>query len=227
MAWASTAAAISALRALIFDGPSDKLCSNKKLIGVIDGSNVIFKTFEYRRVTDFSSNATVFPLGIFKNGTPIAYTQVQSDDLPTGTVKLAATQTPSNRDSITATYYYQWYTDTELDTFLQTASSWTAYGTTYINIPDGLNPAVLDFAAREAYRMAAMKYTTRMREIYQLEDAPDENTMKTIQGFQTMAKDFLDSAQTLRDDFYKRQGQAEAPLFGFALGRVSDPTPRR
>ena len=228
MGWSSTAVAISSLRDVLLDNVTDKLASNKKVIGVIDGSNLTFKTFEYRRVTDFTTNAgSTFPLGVYKDGTQIALNKITVDDISSGTFKIDVSVVPSGRSSITATYYYQWFLDSELDTWLQNASTWMGLGSTYINIPDGLNASALDFAAREAYRAAAMKYMIRMREVYQLEDAPDESTMKQVDAFRSMAKDYMDSSQQLRKQYYQRQDQFESPLFGFSLGQVTDPTPRR
>lgn len=227
MSWVDSPTAIQALRAILFDGVTDKICSMKKVFGVLDQVNVVFKTFEYRRVQDFSSPTA--PFGLFKNGTAIAPSDIQSDDPATGTIvlQIAYVATLSTRDSITATYNYQWFTDAELDVFMQNASTWLGFSPTYINIPDGLNASALRFAAQEAYLMAAMKYSTRMSETYKLEDAPDETILKSVEAFKEMADSFEDKAKSMRDDFYTRQGQSLSPLFGFSLGRVRDPVPRR
>jgi len=228
MSWASTAAAITALRTLIKDNPTDKLCSMKQVIGTVDGSNLIFKTFEYRRVTDFTTNPTPFPLGVYKNGAALdPATDITADDTDSGTFQIDVSVVPSNRDSIRATYYYQWFTDTELDEFLQNASTWLGLGATYINLPDGLNASALRFAAQEAYLAAAMKYSTRASEVYKTEDAPSEDILKSMTAFKDMADSFMENAKDLRDDYYTRQGQSLSPLYGFSLGQVSDPTPRR
>jgi hypothetical protein len=197
----------------------------KKILGVVDGINTIFKTFEYRRVTNFTT--ATFPLGLYLNGTAIPLGNIIQDDLESGTFQLQAPSLPSNTSKLTGTYYYKWFDDSELDQFLQNASSWLGYGTSYVNLDDGLNAAALRFAAQEAYEKAAAKYSTRASQVFQLEDAPTEDIMKSIEAFKEMSEGFLEKAETMRDDFYKRQGQPLAPLFGFALGRVTDPTPRR
>lgn len=225
MAWASTAVAITALRSLIKDNPTDKLCSTKSVIGETNGTNKIFKTFEYRRLTDFSSSGTGFPLGIYLNGNQLSSSGVTIDDLPSGTFQM--TTPPNDRDSVRATYYYQWFVDSELDSFLQNASQWLGYGASYANMADGLNASALRFAAQEAYLAAAMKYSTRMSEVYKLEDAPSEEILKALAAFKDMADSFMDSAVKLRDDYYTRQGQSLSPLFNLSTGQVTDPTPRR
>lgn len=220
MGWASQSDAILALRSLIFDGPTDKIAAMKEVVGVKDGTNLTFKTFEYRRVTDLTTAS--FPLGIYKNG---ALVNATVDDLPSGAFQVAVA--PIQRDTFVASYYYQWFLDSELDGFLQTASNWLGLGALYQNIPDGLNPALLDYSARESYRTAAMKTSIKLSQTYKMEDAPSEDIKNTVQVWQSMAKDFLDSATTQRKSYYSRQDQFEAPLFGFSLGRVKDPTPRR
>lgn len=225
MGWADTATAILALRNLIHDGPTDKRAVNKKVLGVQDGVNTIFTTFEGRRVGDFQHPG--FPLGVYVNGAVVPGNKVTADDPLSGVFQLDTSVLPGNRQPLTATYYYQWFLDTELGQFLTDASKWLGLGPTYINVPDGLVPACLRFAAQEAYEKAAMRYSTRMSEVFQLEDAPKEEILKSIEAFKEMAKDFMSKAETMRDDFYERQGQAKAPNFGFALGGVVDPVPRR
>lgn len=225
MAWLDQATAISSLRQMIYDGPTDKICANKKVLGVTDGINSIFKTFEFRRITDFSE--AEFPLGIFLKGVAIDTGLVVQDDLASGIFQLSGDAIPTNRDSLTASYYYQWFVDAELTTFMQNATTWLGFSSNFQNIPDGLNAAALRFAAKESYSAAAMKYSSRMAEVYQLEDSPVEDINKSVQAMQSMADNFMDEATRLRDDYYTRQGQSLAPNFSFSLGRVTDPTPRR
>lgn len=226
MAWPDIATAVSALRNIIFDGPTDKRAVNKKVLGVVDGVNVTFTTFEYRRVGAFTS--PTFPLpGVYVNGVLVPGNKVTNDDPASGVFQLDPSVLPTNRQPLTASYYYQWFLDAELEQFLGDASRWLGLGNTYINLPDGLNAAALRFAAQEAYEKAAMKYSTRMSEVYQLEDAPSEDILKSIEAFKEMADSFMEKAETMRDDYYTRQGQSLAPNFGFALGRVRDPVPRR
>jgi|SRR5271166_375333 len=228
-AWPTPAAAIVALRNILYDGPQDKLAAQKKVFGTVDGVNTIFKTFEYRRLTDFT--LAQFPLGVFLNGAQIDSSEIDQDDTGSGTfiidISAFPAGLPQSRTSITASYYYQWFVDAELDQFLQDASNWLGQGSTYINLPGGLGPVALRFAAQEAYEALASKYSVRIAQTYQLEDAPSEDILKSIQAFKEMSEGFLAKAETMRNDFYTRQGQSLAPNFNFQLGRVWDPTPRR
>ena len=230
MGWIDTPTATTALRSLVNDGPADKLCQSKKLVGVQDGVNLTFKTFEFRRVGTFVGPIPVaFPQGVYKNGALLNARDIKVDDPASGVFMLRGTGTgtaPQPRDLFTATYYYQWFTDAELQSFLSNASNWLSLGSNYLTIPDGLNASALDFAARECYRKAAVKFTQRMSEVYKTEDAP-EGVQDMIDTWRSLAKDFMASAEKMRDDFYSRAGQANQPLFGFGLGRVTDPVPRR
>jgi hypothetical protein len=214
-----------ALRQAISDGPEDKYCDQKKCFGKTNGSNLQFKTFEFRRVTNFTT--ATWPLGVFINGVLQPASIVNEDDVDSGNFLLQSIDAPADGTVVEASYYYQWFTDSELDQFLQNASNWLQFGSTYANVPDGLNMALLNFASKEAYLKAAMKYSVRQAATYKLEDAPSEDILKSIQAFQQMAKDFAATAETMRNDYYTRSGAALAPNFGFATGNVRDPVPRR
>ncbi len=225
MGWLTTSAAWTSLRSILKDNPKDKICSTKAVLGEVNGQNLIFKTFEYRRLTDFTDNGLAFPEGLYLNGNRLSSTAVTADDTDSGAFQMVSAL--DDRDSLRATYYYHWFTDSELDSFLINASNWLGLGPTYINVPDGLTASLLRFAAQEAYLAAAAKYSVRMSEVYKLEDAPSEEILKALEAFREMAKEFMESAKDLRDDYYERQGQPLAPNFGFSLGSVVDPTPRR
>lgn len=225
MTWLSTAAAQQNLQELISDGPTDKYCDQKKVFGQVNGTNLQFKTFEFRRATNFTSST--WPLGVYVNGVPVSNANIQQDDIASGNFQFASGQAPADGSVVTASYYYQWFLSTELDQFLQNASTWLQLGATYINIPDGLNAAALRFAAQECYLKAAMKYSVRAAQTYKLEDVPNEDVLKAVSAFQAMAKDYMASAEKMRDDYYTRSGAALAPNSAIATGSVVDPVPRR
>lgn len=229
MGFPNTSTAITALRELVKDNLTDKLAFNKQLVSpAVDGVNLIFKSFEQRRLTNFTQSASfAFPLGVYINGTNIGFGKVTNDDIESGILALDASVVPNNRDSVRATYYYQWFIDSELDQFFQNASNWLTLGPIYINVPDGLNIALLRFAAQEAYTAVAAKYMVRMSQVYKMEDAPNEDVLKSIQGFKDLASSFMKDATQLRDDYYTRAGQSLQPLFSLGLGGVRDPVPRR
>lgn len=203
--------ALDDLRNRLNDGPTDKLRFLKKLIGQVDGSNKLFKSFEFRRVTDFSASGTVAPLGVYVNE---AIVPVSGDNPEIGVVELASA--PAARDTVQGVYYVQWFKDSELTFFLQEASQWLGGGSDFSTVAPGLRPAALEYAACEAYKKLANKFVENQSDTYRFEDSPDPNKQSMVDTYMKMADGCLDQANKLRDDFYGRQGQANAPLTGVA-----------
>lgn len=221
MTWST---ALSDLRVQLSDGPIDKLCAFKKVFGIQNGKNRIFKTFEQRRVTDFSSSGTIYPLGVYKNGDVMATSAISADDLTSGYFTVVTDQAPVDSDVWVATYYSQWFTDAELTGFLQRASEWLGFGATYSQISDAFKTAALKYACHEAYQKLAVRAATSTTDGYRLEDTPDEKRTDAIRAYQSAAKAFLDAAFKTRDDVYERGGQAKAPRFGTISGNIKNPT---
>lgn len=212
--------AASDLRTLISDGPNDHYVYRKKCFGPCDGSNRSFKSFEPRRVTDFTTS--VAPLQVYKGSTAVTVT---TDYTTQG--EFVLTTAPVDGDVITASYYYQWFVDAELVTFLTSAAEWIGSGPLYDNIPEGLRPAAKYYAAQEAMHKLAVRFAERMSEMYLLEDAPDPKVVGVADSFRKLAADYKAKSETLRKQFYSRQDQAEAPLFGNNWGSVPEITPSR
>jgi hypothetical protein len=226
MAWTT---AVDDLRTKISDGPTDKLRALKRVIGQADGSNAIFKTLEYRRITDFTTVDETGPLGLYINGErfgPLAV-PIDYDDLSSGFFKFAPLGVPISGAVIEATYYVQWFLDAELESFLRLGANWLGLGDNYSGIAQGLRPAALFYAASESYSKLASRFSEHMSETYRLEDMPDVKRMEIIAAWKAAAKESMDAAMQARDDFYRRQGQSLAPLFGTARGAVRNVEPSR
>lgn len=212
--------AVTDLRTLLSDVPIDRLGYRKMVFGRLDGLNTVFKTFEVRRTTDFTT-ATA-PEGVYVDGIQVGVT---TDDTQTGEFNLASA--PSDGQRIEATYYSQWYFDTELQVFLKNAMQWLGFGDDYTQIPDGLQPAALYYAAQEAMHKMAVRWMTRMSQMYQVSDAPTNELTNQINVLKELAKEYREKSNELRENFYQRNDQALAPLFGMVIGRVKEPTPPR
>lgn len=208
------------LRVLLSDGPTDKLCSQKTIFGKRDGINTLFKTFERRRIGTLVGAA--LPFGIFVNG---ALVTVATDFPDSGDFILSAA--PATTASLVGSYYHQWWTDAELTLFLKNATQWLGYGSDPANIPDGLQPAAMHYAGQEAYSKLALWWALRISETYKVEDRPAKSTVEAQKTFLDMAKEFRSRSNELRKQYYTRQDQAEAPLFGVNAGSVRDSVPRR
>ena len=113
MTWTT---ARSELRTLLSDNTNDKPRNRKPILDKQDGVNQTFTTFETRRITDFTLATTGFE-GVFVNGSRATVT---ADDLIAGQFTLAVA--PADTDTVEASYYLQWFLDSELDTFLKSAA---------------------------------------------------------------------------------------------------------
>jgi hypothetical protein len=208
------------MRILLSDGDTDKLRHRKRCLGDINGENLVFKTFEPRRVQSFEDSEE--PVGVYVDG---VLASVSADNIEIGEFTLSAA--PEDGSVVEATYYYRWFNDAEIQSFLVTASKWLGQGATYANLADGLQPAACHYAASKAYQKLAIKWAEHLSSTFRLADGPDPESRKVQDPYGELAKSFLKQAETLRDDFYKRQGQSLAPLFGRVLGGVRDVPPNR
>jgi hypothetical protein len=215
------------LRTFLHDGATDKIAKRKPVFGPQDGTNKVFETFEIRRVTDFS---TITPggttgVGVFVNG---VIAKVDTDDLVVGEFALhtAPVQTPT-ADSLVASYYYQWFLDTELDVFLENASRWLGQANDITQTPIGLQTAALNFAAAEALRKVAERWSERWSQIYNLEDNPSDMNKGPVDNWMKLAAAYEKSAKEQRAGFYTRQDQPLAPNFSISPGRIPAVTPKR
>jgi hypothetical protein len=208
------------LRTLASDGPQDRIRYRTKVFGNQDGVNVTFKTFEQRRVTNFTTPTA--PVGIYLNGVLQTCTL---DDIITGEFQVPVA--PQNSDTLEATYYYQWFFDAELQTFLKNSAQSLIASADPTQIIDGLQPAALHYATAEAYEKMAARWAERASEVYQLQDAPVRGTEGPVKSFLALASAYTAKADKLRDDYYERQGMALSPNFISLSGNVGAITPCR
>lgn len=208
------------LRRTLNDGPTDKLRHRKRVFGQVNGTNKTFKSLEFRRITDLST--AVAPMGVYVNN---AIAAVTSDAPEIGEFEL--TTAPSEGDIVEATYYVQYFLDTELSGFLTDANEWLGDGLDYTLITEGLRPASLQYASYLGYQKLAMRFHENMSETYRLEDSPENKNIEYLNWLNSMAEGFLKRAKTLRENFYARNDQASAPLFGVAVGAVRRNVPNR
>lgn len=215
------------LRLLLNDGPADKIRAFKRVFGDVNGTNTRFKTYEFRRVTDFSTVADSSPLGVYVNGVKIPAASIASDLPETGFFSLTAPSVPSAGAVVEATYYVQFFLDAELDGFLRLASNWLGFADSFQNVPQGLRPSAAHYAAGEAYQKLAMRFAEHSSETYRLEDMPDDRRMEIVAQYKAAAADAKTQATTLRDQNYTRQGQSLSPLFGVYSPSVRNVAPNR
>ena len=224
---------ISDLRTILNDNSNDCLRSRKKVFGTVDGTNLTFKTFEFRRITNFHDVlSSIVPLGVYVNGVAVPVANIASDDIETGTFVFATGHAPTPATGlqgtvVQATYYIQQFLDTELTSFLSRATQSLQLGNNMFLVDPQLQDAVLNYAASEALKKLAMKYTMRASDTFLLEDSPKKEALEISDSYNRLAATYLKNAFQIRDAYYTRAGQTLAPNFVNNFGRVGAVTPRR
>ena len=214
------ATAISDLRTQLSDGPTDRYSSKKRCFGEVNGSNLTFRSFEFRRITNFQAATSGFPLGVYVNGSYIPATGFSADYPGTGEFTLTSDNVPVDGQVVEASYYSQWFIDNELDGFLQTSSNWLTSSNVYANLPQGLWPCALKYACAEAYLKMAVRWRTFLSEMYRVEDEPNKPGQGPADSYVKMSQAFRKEALMARDEYYTRQGRPLQPLYGSMIGNV-------
>lgn len=217
MSWTE---ALSDLRTLLSDHSTDKLRHRKSVFGTVDGTNKRFKTYEYRRVTNFVSD--VEPLGVFVDGN---LASIVCDIPVVGEFVLVTA--PTSGQTVEASYYSQWFIDSELEVFLKDATNWIGTVTEYQGIPQGLRPAALKYAEGEAYQKLAMKYTEWYSQMYRLEDQQAKERDAIIKSYMDASEASFERARENRKSYYERQDQGLAPRSKSIAGAIPVVQPRR
>lgn len=206
--------AVLELRQMLSDTAFNKKASKKKLIGDINADNTQFITYDKRLLED--------TVEVFVNDLAVDFTV---DDPISGKITLGTA--PDLNTSVSASYYWTWWLDTEIINFLnkgaETVSQWTSAvpDDAYLQILPGLKTPALMVACSLATR-ALIQYMINRRhsEEFLLEQDGNDDTKfsQTIAAMQTIATQYWKDGMTARDDFYKRQGKRNAPAFGVKLG---------
>jgi hypothetical protein len=215
MSWST---AVSDLRTLLSDGPTDRYSSRKRCFGEINGTNQTFKTFEFRRITDFTTASA--PQGVYVSGTLVPASGIQADYVSTGEFTFTTSYIPVDGQLVEASYYSQWFLDNELQTFLATASNWLISNSDWTVIAPGLWPCALKYAAAEAYLKMSIRWRTFLSEMYRVEDEPHKPGMAPADDYAKMSETFREQALKARDEFYTRQGRSLQPLFSSVIGNA-------
>ncbi len=216
MAWTT---AISDLRLQISDGPKDKLAMQKALVGVVNGTNKIFKTFDFRVLTNFVGAAA--PFGVYVND---ALATVDSHDLESGFIVLNAA--PIAGDNVHANYYHQWFNDTQLEQFLLSANLFLNKGIFYSNLEEGLRVIALEYAKYLAYNELAVRTARTLADTFRFEDSSGKDR-SAEPNFHRMATSCYDKALEMRKEYYSGAGRQHIPSFVLSKGNVKDVAPNR
>lgn len=196
------------LRKLISDDSTDKRTIKKECIGLVNGTNKQFITFDYRRTTDFTA-VNPFPLGVFVDGVSVAVTL---DDPASGVFELAVA--PALNKKVEATYFSQWFLDANLDQYLKDSALFCRAADVDTISPQ-LRHAALKYAAAEAYQFLSLFWARQTSEAFKLNDAMEKDRFALVKSYADMAKTFRSEATVVRDDFYERSGTQKSPSWNF------------
>ena len=224
MSWTT---ATDDLRLLLNDGATDKIRAFKRVFGDINGANDRFKTYEFRRITDFKTEDDASALGVYIDGVKVSNAYLTADDPLTGFFTFDSLFRPNSGQVVEATYYVQYFLEAELQSFLRLGQNWLGYGDDYLTTPQGLRPALLQYATGEGYQKLAMRFAEHSSETYRLEDMPDVKRIALVAEYKNAGAQAKEQAHTLRNEFYSRQGQHLSPLFGVLSPSIRDVAPRR
>lgn len=221
MAWTS---AVSDLRARLSDGDTDKYNWRKTVFGAVDGANVRFKTFEFRRVTDFSAVSPTPATGVYVDGT--LQVIAPGNDFPESG-EFILTTAPNQGQAIEASYYSQWFKTDELTVFLVDAANWCGYSGSFDALPGGLQSAALDYCMSLAYQKLALKFAKYYSEMYRVEDSQSEERDRLVAAYETASEKSFETAEKKRKSYYTRADMNEAPASRSLPGAVRRVEPNR
>lgn len=219
------------LRRLLNDTDVSNLVKEKRVFGTTNGLNRIFYTFDDRLVASGNQSVCARPLRLwyddgFTGGIEMASSGITITDQYRG--EFQTTLLLSGTYRVTASYYYQQSTDSELN-FALTQGVNLVNGSNVSQIDPGLQLAVLYYAAAIVNRRLAQRWQQRKSEQFMLEDEPMRKEAEDrIQFHLKQAEIGGKEAQSLRQQFYDmRMDRGRAPAYKL-LARTPRPyTPRR
>jgi hypothetical protein len=153
----------------------------------------------------------IVPLGVYVTMGPLAanYRLSTGFTLDAANGILTFTSAPtSGLDPFLVDYNWQWFTDNEHLEFLNEAAQNLSVSDPMLVVA-GLAPALMQFALSAYYNRLASRYAP----LYSSSGGQTGHQIDVVtSSFRNLAKAAFDRAIQFRDDYYKRQGQREAPV---------------
>jgi hypothetical protein len=206
--WTLSSATVS-LRRRLSDGPDDKYVHQMEVDPEPDGTLTVFAVPDSRLVAD--------TLELTLDGVPAVPDVI---DLPAGRFSLAA---PDSNQKLRASYYFQWFTDAELQDFLGSASNLLGYtGVEDTTLPLGLHPPTLGFACYYAYMKKAAEAADS---VSASAGGFSTDTNRQNPNWLAMARVAWDMATNEREAFEEPVGE-QKPAMAFVSYRMHRYVPR-
>lgn len=201
--------AIVSLRRRLSDGADDKYVHQMEVDPEPDGIQTTFAVPDSRLVAD--------SLELTLEGSPVTPDTV---DHPAGRFTLAA---PDANQKLRASYYFQWFTDAELEDFLGQASNMVGYdGVEDESLPFGLRPATLTYAC---YFACMKKAAEAADSVSASAGGFSTDTNRQHPNWLAMARLYWDNAQREEESFAEPVG-AEKPAMAFVSYKLYRYVPR-
>jgi len=212
-------ALVDQLRILASDTPDGKPVPGEKLGSEVtmpvDGTNRVFRLKSYPLVGANASAGSVYVtiLGtgaVFRSQTGFTIT-----DYVNGFITFTVAPNPGTagpNDGLYVDYNYNWFNDAKYTEFLNEGAQNLQLDAAVdpTKVPSGLVPALLQYALGSFFRARAAQYADR----YPSSGGEAGQNVQTVpQGYRAMANDCMKRGDSLRDDYYKRQGQRLAPAW--------------
>jgi len=197
-----TADVVKDIRTEIDDSDNSKFITDD-VSNQMTSTNLIYK-LNHRPVVSGSEVVT-------KDGTILATPAGYAINYTTGIVTLVAAPTYS----IVVSYFWQDFTDDQIDGFIYSGLQHISQGTAradaetdFAALPQGLQVVVEHYALYHAFAALASK-TIRLHKAAAGKKNVDKD--QVAKKYQDAAKFWHDSADKEREDYYKRQGRRNAP----------------
>ena len=215
MAWDS---ALTDLRTFMCDTDRDGLVKRQELIGPVTGQNRVFMTFSDRLVASGNQSVCGRPMRIWEQNTGGNFAEVAASGILVTDQYLGEIQlmyAPSGIVKMFAAYYHQQLTDEEYNTNLEQAAHLASLSAATA-AAEGLQPAVLHFAASFSHQKLANRWQQRKSDQFMYQESPTrEAADDRVKFHQEQAKGLLQMAGELRRSYYDLHfDRGRAPSYG-------------
>lgn len=204
---------ITALRILAQDTPTANLIRQEVPQGAVDGVNTKYR-IEHYPVVSGSVYMTV--------GTSFRGQTGFTVDLVNGIIAYTVAPTAGSKP-FECDYNYNWFTDTDHTQFLLSAAQSLGFAAA-VDVPTGLNPAMLHYALHHFWERRASAYANK----YSSSGGQAGHSVEVVtKAYKALSDTAMKDADKMRDDFYKKQGRRENPASGVVSYKIDPFTPRR
>jgi len=209
MAATNYAVLVPRVQILANDTPTSNPHFGETPAGLRDGTNKTFRLAFQNPV----AASIFFTYGASIIRQPAGSATFQVLDLPSGYLTVTpAAVAPDNgaTQPMAFDYFSQLFSQSDYQTMLDEGTEWLG-GVAGVDVAEGLYPAQVRYALSVFYNRRA---SDKAKEYASSGGGIGAQPQTPAQAFTNLAKSALAQAVTLRDDYYKRQGQRNAPASG-------------